>query len=126
MAIGSIKLASLFLTLPTRVLTGLQVISADGLIASVLGKQPRPERHEVGGFKFMQRRFPNVRAHDHGATLADAKGRLRHGIAPFAAFMFANVEPPLNSLLDGSDLGAARPGGHAPTVLSRAARSAPV
>jgi hypothetical protein len=30
MAIGSIRLASLFLTLPTRTLTGQHIISSDG------------------------------------------------------------------------------------------------
>jgi hypothetical protein len=81
------------------------------LIACVLNQQPRPERDEIGRFKFVQRRFPRIAAHDRGATLVDAEGRRRHGIAPVAAFMFANLKPPLNGLLDCRDIGAARPGG---------------
>jgi hypothetical protein len=42
-AIGSTRLGSLFLTLPTRLLTGQHTIPADGVTASTSRSVPSPE-----------------------------------------------------------------------------------
>jgi hypothetical protein len=82
-----------------------------GLIARALLKQPRAESNEIDGLKFMQLRFPAVRAHDRCAALVNGQRRRRDGIAPVAALMFAYVEPAVDSLLDCRDFGVARHGG---------------
>src|SRR5689334_10311152 len=79
-----------------------------GLVAAVFHQKPGPERDDVGRFQFMQLLLPGIGTHDRGAVCVALDSRSRNRVLALTALVFAGVEPLLDGLIDGFDLGASR------------------